>query len=80
MENEYNLYKDDEFVGTYTTSELAEKFDIAPKSVTEYGRTRRKYKRHYEWHELYKATQKPLDKKTQALMEEWDRLTEPYRK
>lgn len=79
MENEYNLYYDDEFVGTYTTKELAEKFDLSPSSISEYGRTKRKYKKRYEWHKIYQATKKPLDKKTQAVMEEWDRITEPYR-
>lgn len=80
MENEYNLYYDDEFVGTYTTSELARYLNISTGSVTEYTRTKRKYKKHYEWHQLYQATKKPLDSKTKAVMEEWDRLTEPYRK
>ena len=80
MENEYNLYCDDEFIGTYTTSELTEKFNVSAKLITEYGRLKKKYKKRYEWHPIYQAPKKPLDKKTQKTMEEWDRVTEWFRK
>ena len=36
--------------------------------------------KHYEWHKIYHETKKPFDKATQDVMEEWDRVTEPYRK
>lgn len=78
MENEYNLYCDDEFIGTYTTSELAERFDVSTSMITEYALEKRKYKKRYEWHKLYKAPQN-RSKADQELMDEWDRVTEPYR-
>lgn len=80
MENEYNLYCDDEFIGTYTTSQLAERFNVTTGTITEYGRLKKKYKRHYEWHKLYQATKKPLDKETLAVMEDWDRVTKLFRR
>lgn len=76
--NEYNLYKDEEYVGTYTTNELAEMFNMKLGTVWKYADEKRIYNKHYEWHKIYKAKTyvSDIDKK---LMEEWDKLTEPYR-
>lgn len=79
MENEYNLYCDDEFIGTYTTSQLAERFNVSKHMITEYGNEKRKYKKRYEWHKLYKAPQR-RSKADQELMDEWDRVTEWFGK
>lgn len=75
-ENEYNLYCDGEFIGTYTTSQLAERFNVSTSMITEYGLEKRKYKKRYEWHKIYKA---PVSRIDQELMDEWDRVTGPYR-
>ena len=75
--DEYNLYIDGEYVQTLTTPELVEYLKISEKLVVEYGETGKKYKRHYEWHRI---TKRPVyGKETLKVMEEWDRLTEPYR-
>ena len=64
--DEYNLYIDGEYVQTLTTPELVE-----------YGETGKKYKSHYEWRRI---TKRPVyGKEALKVMEEWDRLTEPYR-
>lgn len=79
IENEYNLYYCNEFIGTYTTRELAKRFNITTGTVTEYGRIKKKYKKNYEWHPIYHATKKPFNKKTLELMEERDRLTARFK-
>lgn len=75
--DEYNLYIDGEYVQTLTTPELVEYLKISEKLVVEYGETGKKYKSHYEWRRI---TKRPVyGKEALKVMEEWDRLTEPYR-
>lgn len=76
--NEYNLYFDGEFVGTFTESELAKQFNISHEQVREIAKSKKPYKKEWEIHAIYNAN-KVLDKQTVAVMEEWDMLTEPYR-
>ena len=76
--NEYNLYYDGEFVGTFTESALAKQFNISCKEIRRIAKSKKPYKKEWEIHAIYNAN-KVLDKKTVAVMEEWDRLTEPYR-
>ena len=72
----YNLYIDGEYVQTLTTPELVEYLKISEKLVVEYGETGKKYKSHYESRRI---TKRPVyGKETLKVMEEWDRLTEPY--
>lgn len=79
VENEYNLYCDDEYIGTYTTSKLAERFNVSENIITRLGKTREKYKRHYELHLIHKEPTY-YSKADKEWMDEWDRVTEPYRK
>lgn len=76
--NEYNLYYDGEFVGTFTESELSKQFNISCDQVREIAKSKKPYKKEWEIHAIYNAN-KVLDKQTVAVMEEWDKLTEPYR-
>lgn len=76
--DEYNLYFDDEFVGTYTESELAKQFNISHEKVREIAESKEPYKKEWKINKIYKAKQ-VFDKQTIEVMNEWDRLTEPYR-
>lgn len=76
--NEYNLYYDDEFVGTFTESALAKQFNISGEKIREIAESKKPYKKEWLIKKVYNAN-KVLDKQTVAVMEEWDKLTEPYR-
>lgn len=77
MGNEYNLYFDDDFVGTFTESELAKQFNISHEKIGEIAASKKPYKKEWLIKKIYNA--RIFDKKTVAVMEEWDKLTGPYR-
>lgn len=82
LENEYNLYYDDEFVGTYTTSQLNEKIGVSCKKVSYYADEKITYKKHYTFHKIYCDTnvyRKKVNMFGKDLLDEWDRITSPYR-
>lgn len=77
MQNEFNLYCDDDFIGTFCAKEVAEKLNVTEDEVLDISLNGQNYK-NYRIVKIYK--QKPnYDKKTLALMEEWDRVTARYR-
>lgn len=82
LENEYNLYYDDEFVGTYTTTELAKKIGVSIKKISYYANEKITYKKHYTFHKIYRnptVHRNNVNKFGEDLLDEWDRITQPYR-
>ena len=80
MQDEYNLYFDDEYKGTFTEAELAKQFNISPEQVKEIADSKEAYKNEWRISAIYNARKVYTDKKTRSLLDEWDRMTEPYRK
>lgn len=81
-EREYNLYYDDEFVGTFTATELQEKIGVSSNKVPYYESERITFKKHYTFHLIYREPtvyKQNVQRFGKALLEEWDRVTAPYR-
>ena len=75
MQDEYNLYWRDKFIGTYEIAAAAEQLDTTEEQVKEVADTTHEYK---EWR-IVKLYKKKPDSATVKVMKEWDKLTEPYR-
>lgn len=78
---EYNLYYDEEFVGTYTTQQLAEKFGVCRSQISqiwEKSEEGKFYKKHWQLHKIHKE-KVYMTNSDKKLFEEWDNFCEPYR-
>lgn len=75
MKDEFNVYKNNEFIGTYDTAGVAKLLNIQEAAVVEIANTTKKYKK---WR-IVKLYKYHIDAATQQVMNEWDKFTEPYR-
>ena len=81
MNQEFNLYYKEEFIGTYTATQIADKLGLTELEVLEMAVAKRPYK-HHRWNKIYNANLVEhicYDEATKKVCKEWDRFTEPYR-
>jgi len=82
MENKYKLFRDGKLQGVYSTKEMCLVLNTTVATIRYYAESGKCYKERYTIQTEdsgEKIIRKPT-KKMQALLIEWDKLTEPYRR
>lgn len=76
MLDEYNLYdKNDEFLGTFTVFEIAEKFNIEPEKVEMIYKNGGKLKKNFRIAKILRPYEKKPSIQKKDIFKEWEEVT-----